>query len=58
MMITPRIGADMWLEVEYSEGRFFVHVDASVWDLVAKMQEGGFWVAPPTQSKKRKASTR
>ena len=42
----PRISSEVWVEVEYSEGRFWIDHNASVWDLIVKLQEGGFMVAP------------
>lgn len=54
LTLTPRIGAEVYIEVETSQGRFWVRHDASVLDLAFKIQEGGFTVRPPTGSVARK----
>ena len=54
LTLTPRIGSELYIEVEYSEGRFWVRHDAGLVDLVKRIQEGGFRVAPPTASTTRR----
>lgn len=44
--ITPRLNSELWLEVSYSEGRFWVRHDASLLELVQMVQRGGFLVQP------------
>ena len=46
LTLTPRFSSEAWIEVEYEHGRFWVKHDAGVWDLIRRMQEGGFWVSP------------
>lgn len=51
---TPRISSEVWIEVSYAHGRFWIRHDASVWELIVKLQEGGFMVAPPTTPSRRR----
>jgi hypothetical protein len=52
--ITPRIGADIWLEIKDHRGRVFVRPDAGLWDVVKLLQEGGYWALPPDLDKSQK----
>lgn len=42
--LTPRISSELWIEVSDFRGRFFIRHDSSVWDLISKLQEGGYYV--------------
>jgi len=46
MTVTIRRSAEVWLEISTAEGRFFVNQDASVYDLVRLIQQGGYWITP------------
>jgi len=51
---TPRIGAEVYIEVETSEGRFWVHQDASLLDLITRVQQGGFSIEPRPSTTRRR----
>lgn len=42
--------ADLWMEVTTDQGRFFVPFDASIFDLVKQVIQGGHQVEPLTAS--------
>ena len=50
MTLTLHQRADLWMEVVTDEGRFFVPFDASVFDLVKQVIQGGHQVEPLTAS--------
>lgn len=50
MTVTLRGGADLWVEVQDFRGRFWIRHDASIVDLVLKMQAGGYAVEEPRAS--------
>lgn len=50
MTVTIRTGADVWAEVVTDQGRFFVAFDASLFDLVQQIIQGGHLVEPLTAS--------
>lgn len=51
--LTPRIGSDLYIEVSDHRGRFWVRHDGSVWDLVQKLQQGGYLCAPPASTTRK-----
>lgn len=53
LALTPRVSSELWIEVEYGQGRFWVHYDVSVMDLVTRVQQGGFRVAPPRHGRSK-----
>lgn len=55
MTVTLRYGSEPWVEVSDFRGRFWVRHDASLVDLIRKMQDGGYRVQehkPSTRKRK------
>lgn len=44
LTITPHVSGELWLEISDFRGRFWIHHDVSVWELVTRMQAGGYWM--------------
>lgn len=51
---TRRVSSEAWIEVSYAHGRFWIRHDASVWDLLDRLQHGGFDVESPVNMRRRR----
>lgn len=50
LTMTIRHSSTVWIEVSNHEGRFFINHDASVYDLIRKVQMGGHTIEVHPQS--------